>query len=545
MHKFTSYVFVLGLFLFTQVFARPFRPGQIPNGSVNKCANCHINPLGGGERNAFGKLVEARFLTAKNSSGNVLWGPELASLDADGDGVTNGEELQDPYGLWQKDQPAPGDPSLVTLPGDAASNPNSTATVHFTNMTPHLGQKLELRAIDIANGKEIYRETVPSVITADFDVTIDSIVPGHSYMFDFFADFNKNGKYDTPPVDHAWRLFLMNAQGNDVVNFTHNTKFTDIKWPSLLTVQFIGMTPHLGQLLELRILDETKTKEIGRTRIESVSQADFSINIPVAVPAQKYYVDFYADFNKNKLYNTPPADHAWEISVDNVVGDTTVTFTHNTNFTDINWKYNFTINFVEMNPHIGEKFELRLVRQSDGTEIGRVSLDSVLIPEFSISVPGIEPGQTYNADFYSDFNRNGQYDPPPVDHAYRVTFTADSGNHIENFSHNTNFTDINWPGFTTDVNDINIALQNYSLDQNYPNPFNPTTIINYNIPAQGKVTLKIFNVLGKEVSVLVDREQSPGNYSVNFNGAGLPSGIYLYELRANNFVQAKKMLLLK
>ncbi len=107
--------------------ARSFRPGQLPNGNLEGCANCHVSSAGGGPRNAFGQMVEASFLTAVGFSGNVEWGPDLAKLDADGDGFTNGEELGDPEGLWKSGDPAPGDPAAVTLPGDPSSHPPEKA----------------------------------------------------------------------------------------------------------------------------------------------------------------------------------------------------------------------------------------------------------------------------------------------------------------------------------------------------------------------------------------------------------------------------------
>ena len=101
--------------------ARSFRVSQIPNGSVNSCSNCHVNPGGGGTRNAFGQAVEAGLI-----SSNVDWGSALASLDSDGDGFTNGQELQDPNGTWQTGQSAPGNTSLVSKPGSASSVPPAT-----------------------------------------------------------------------------------------------------------------------------------------------------------------------------------------------------------------------------------------------------------------------------------------------------------------------------------------------------------------------------------------------------------------------------------
>ncbi|HPI38907.1 MAG TPA: T9SS type A sorting domain-containing protein, partial [Ignavibacteriaceae bacterium] len=83
------------------------------------------------------------------------------------------------------------------------------------------------------------------------------------------------------------------------------------------------------------------------------------------------------------------------------------------------------------------------------------------------------------------------------------------------------------------------------LGNNYPNPFNPLTKISYKIENTGHVTIKIYDVLGKEVALLVNQQKEPGIYSVEFNGSHLASGIYFYELRVNQFRQIKKMLLVR
>ena len=85
----------------------------------------------------------------------------------------------------------------------------------------------------------------------------------------------------------------------------------------------------------------------------------------------------------------------------------------------------------------------------------------------------------------------------------------------------------------------------YSLEQNFPNPFNPTTTIKYQIPQSGFVTLKIFDVLGREVKTLVSGNQVSGMYTVEFNASELPSGVYIYKLSSGNFSEVKKLLLLK
>lgn len=85
----------------------------------------------------------------------------------------------------------------------------------------------------------------------------------------------------------------------------------------------------------------------------------------------------------------------------------------------------------------------------------------------------------------------------------------------------------------------------FNLQQNYPNPFNPTTQINYQLAKNSKVSIKIYDVSGREVKTLVNETQAAGNHTSNFNGAGLASGFYFYRIEAGNFNQTKKMVILK
>jgi hypothetical protein len=97
----------------------------------------------------------------------------------------------------------------------------------------------------------------------------------------------------------------------------------------------------------------------------------------------------------------------------------------------------------------------------------------------------------------------------------------------------------------TRINDDHSPMINYRLSQNYPNPFNPTTKISYSLPKSSLVQLKIFNLLGQEIATLVNEEKPAGNYEVNFNASNLPSGVYLYKIQAGDYIETKKMILLK
>jgi len=94
-------------------------------------------------------------------------------------------------------------------------------------------------------------------------------------------------------------------------------------------------------------------------------------------------------------------------------------------------------------------------------------------------------------------------------------------------------------------NNSNLIPERYSLSQNYPNPFNPVTKIKFAIPKQGFVTLKVYDILGREVKTLVNDVKAPGTYSVDFNGTELSSGVYFYKIQVNGFSEIKRMVLIK
>jgi hypothetical protein len=93
--------------------------------------------------------------------------------------------------------------------------------------------------------------------------------------------------------------------------------------------------------------------------------------------------------------------------------------------------------------------------------------------------------------------------------------------------------------------ETNAIALDFVLEQNYPNPFNPVTTIKYSIPEVSKVSLALFNLLGEEVATLVNEGKSAGNYIVEFNAVNLPSGIYFYRLQAGDYIETKKMMLMK
>jgi hypothetical protein len=104
----------------------------------------------------------------------------------------------------------------------------------------------------------------------------------------------------------------------------------------------------------------------------------------------------------------------------------------------------------------------------------------------------------------------------------------------------------------SDIVEVEVPAPNeFALLQNYPNPFNPSTKIKFTVPVtlsgvEGSlVTLKVYDVLGNEIATLVNEEKPAGGYSIDFNASNFPSGIYFYQLKAGNFIQTRKMILLR
>jgi hypothetical protein len=138
---------------------------------------------------------------------------------------------------------------------------------------------------------------------------------------------------------------------------------------------------------------------------------------------------------------------------------------------------------------------------------------------------------------------------------YDIEETSDGGFAAVGYTHslgagndpNIYFVKTDGNGLINDVeNRINWNEMQYSLNQNYPNPFNPSTRIKYQLPSITQVTLKVYDVLGNEVATLVNEEKLAGIYEVEFSASNrFASGVYFYQLKAGEFIQTKKMILIK
>ncbi len=112
-------------------------------------------------------------------------------------------------------------------------------------------------------------------------------------------------------------------------------------------------------------------------------------------------------------------------------------------------------------------------------------------------------------------------------------------------SQNVNYALVIEPGATTSVDAGRLTPDAFALAQNYPNPFNPSTVVGFQLSVAGKTRLSVYDVLGREVAVLVDGVLAQGSHSVNFDASALPSGVYLYKLEAGGMVATRRMTLVK
>lgn len=173
-------------------------------------------------------------------------------------------------------------------------------------------------------------------------------------------------------------------------------------------------------------------------------------------------------------------------------------------------------------------------------------LDMILISQ-ALKDPG---GIDYVEGSFKIFGNDGDHFGKAINIGTNKWFADPSvGNSLRSASdHLPIYADFNF-GVVSNVDEIINVPPTFELDQNYPNPFNPETTISFRLPRASFVTLKVYDLLGRELKTLVNEEKLPGNYKIEFHSditqRGLAGGTYFYQLKVGNFVQTKKMILLK
>jgi hypothetical protein len=265
-----------------------------------------------------------------------------------------------------------------------------------------------------------------------------------------------------------------------------------------------------------------------------------------------------------------------------------IDLSYSSGYMDVNWEWDWQLMRIEfINPYNGQTFAT-FEAGFDSSFYEYLYLDKIILgvqyngplswPEYEVTSPNggetLIGGENYTITWWS----NGIVPPDrleystdagntwqlitdslwftPTSYDWLVPYSTSSscliriGDYPCAYDQSDNYFIITYP--VTVENEKNLPTE-FSLSQNYPNPFNPITKIKYTIPSVETrhasslqmVTLKIYDVLGNEVATLVNEEKAAGDYKIEFDGTGLPSGIYFYQLKAVSFIQTKKMVLLK
>jgi 1,4-alpha-glucan branching enzyme len=232
---------------------------------------------------------------------------------------------------------------------------------------------------------------------------------------------------------------------------------------------------------------------------------DYSINYGCRVCNKPIRWDYFSDTRRNNLYK--------------VFAALTKLKTGNEAFRSTNFTYDLG----------GTVKRIRIIHSS---------MDVIVIGNFGVTANSISPQFTFSGTWYNYFSG----DSIAVGDPFAAIALEPGEFHI--------YTSVKLPspepGILTSAEDYeDLNIREYHLEQNYPNPFNPVTIIRYQVPAKSYVTLKVFDIVGREIATLVNHELAKGYYEAEFDASKLSSGIYFYRLESGSFTSSKKMVLMK
>jgi hypothetical protein len=254
-------------------------------------------------------------------------------------------------------------------------------------------------------------------------------------------------------------------------------------------------------------------------------------------------VDGYRLFNLRSTTTGVATGHfAWIRCVPGKASTGTKTYTNNID--KVSQVRYFQIGFSRVlgvaTPNMGFDRFRPSYGSDDGVTAGSINLRAAYSLDSLVTWNGFN--QT-NVDTVSLLNPPTALHPDSLSPA--ILLNGDAGYMCVAISRLAGTTDNTLEKTGTGVNESALNPVGFNLSQNYPNPFNPSTIINFTISQRSMVSLKIFNLLGKEVTTLINSEKEPGTYNVNFNAGKLSNGVYFYKLSAGNNSSVKKMILMK
>jgi hypothetical protein len=305
------------------------------------------------------------------------------------------------------------------------------------------------------------------------------------------------------------------------------------KWvtssPSVF-VNFSAASDDYGFVYSIGHSENNNNTDVSVLKFDSIGVLNWqrNYNRSDSVPDQDdFYRDFRLDLQSNSIFTC--------VNSDNVLTFDIATVKYNSNG-DLLWAKIFGVSSSndESKSITSDKF---------GNIYVCGFMDNGLFPNYVT----LKYNSSGNLEWFVTYNNNN-----PFSSHFASKVLADTSGNIyvtgksQGIGSGTDIATIKYSTITKINNEVNIISDKYTLFQNYPNPFNSQTTISYNIPVKSLVILKIFDVLGKEISILVNDLKAPGNYKVNFDANKISSGIYFYSLITNGIiVDTKKLILLK
>jgi len=349
--------------------------------------------------------------------------------------------------------------------------------------------------------------------------------------------------------------------------------FTGSLWAQhKLQIQFSNFGQDVGRAFFIRAVDLGTGSEVGREMLNSIPAADFNMDLWVLINGHSYRLDFFADFNQNGAYDAPPADHAFSVEIDNVNGDLIHTFSYNSSFADINWPapanftdfagtwtgywenrtYQTTAEMTIVIEAIPDSTKIRITSTTSGVfgnpETLTQTIELTYDPEAeSIEIPApspwtgsvaVSPGDLNGSVTAPDYggitlNLDGNFGPDQLISEY-IMSGAFQANGIIVMTKESN------TGVRPSL--VHTIPDGFILGQNFPNPFNPETTIPFSVREKTDIELTVYDIMGRQIEVLVNETMPAGSYEIRLNGSEMISGIYFYKLKSNEGNIVRKMI---
>ena len=496
--------FLVGNILAKDADARPFRETMIPN-LVNGCTSCHSGSASMTSRNPFGLDVEA-LLTTTGDNGEAFWGPELAAMDSDGDGFTNGEELGDPYGAWEELDAAPGLWALMPWgsglavdlghPGDAEIVPKFHVVPQEWPAVTATPDSLVIFA-DVSNplgDLRVVFETSLETMDQPARLVLDASALGAeaAIPFDRIGDAEYAASGTVTPVQGGWFTLpvLLETDGGDAY-LSHYLRVVVLPtrdWPLFGDDELMSDWQTVGS--SVAAFDPRATTSVFEGHTSLAVQPKRSITLPYLTwsPAD-------AAFGYRLLHL------AFQPGELDEAGDPP------------------TLN-VRIKDAVSEEITIvpLLSVEEAPLDLDNPAWQTVEIPLGDRPVQSIAIEGNLKGTFYLDDIRLVPENLVP-------TAVAEQRQ--------------------------NTTPERFGLDQNFPNPFNSGTVIRFALPTSDQVEIALYNLAGQKVLSLVEGSRQAGSYTLFWDGldAGgqtMASGIYMYRMQTGKgLVRTRRLMLLK